>query len=162
MSTMFHNRFKSSNGLCSGHVTCLDGRQVTVTGVCKVPTPSIKFIAAAPVDRRQSYMGSGLPWPNEEVAFGNTPNKGAVPVINGEFSFSLWLPGSYYINNGQSLVPPSLYLSGDNQVFTIPLGIKPIANRSLSSLPCRTNRSAGCWPSTPRIGIETLTGIMRE
>lgn len=38
----------------------------------------IKYLASAPPDFRQSYSGSGLPFPTEEIAYSNTPNSGTV------------------------------------------------------------------------------------
>ena len=66
----------------------------------------IKYWAANPPTYNQSFSGSGLPYPNEEVAFQNTPNVGLVKVINGKFSFSIRYPNSYYDNLGTELIPP--------------------------------------------------------
>ena len=41
----------------------------------------VKFIAANAPDYRQSYSGSGLPFPNPEIAYENTPNKGTAKVV---------------------------------------------------------------------------------
>lgn len=66
----------------------------------------IKYTAANPPTYNGSYSGSGLPHPNEEIAFENTPNRGVVEVINDRFEFILKYPNSYYINMGTIYVEP--------------------------------------------------------
>ena len=68
----------------------------------------IKYWASNAPTYSQSFSGSGLPYPNEEVAFQNSPNVGVVPVVNGKFSFSLSYPNSYYDNMGTVYVPPQV------------------------------------------------------
>lgn len=80
----------------NGQVKDYDGRQTKVV-----------FWAAAPPDYRTSYSGSGLPYPNAEVAFQQTPSYGTVPVApDGTFAFSLPLPSGYYSNLGTLYVNP--------------------------------------------------------
>ena len=67
----------------------------------------IKYWAAAPNTCTYSVVGSGLPFPNEEVAYENTPNKGEIkPNRNGEFEILLKYPAGYYIGQGEVYVPP--------------------------------------------------------
>ena len=68
----------------------------------------IKYWASNAPTYSQSFSGSGLPYPNEELAFQNSPNIGVVPVVNGKFSFSLSYPNSYYDNMGTVYVPPQV------------------------------------------------------
>lgn len=70
----------------------------------------IKYSASNPPTYNSNFSGSGLPFPNETVAFENTPNMGVVQVVNGQFSFSLRYPNSYYINLGSVYVPPQVRL----------------------------------------------------
>lgn len=76
--------------------------------------PSLKniklyYYAASPPDYRHSFSGSGLPYPNEEVAFGVSPNVGHTSIgIDGSYSFNLYHPNSYYMR-GQ-YVKPCVYL----------------------------------------------------
>tara|TARA_X000000950_G_C13919934_1_gene662875 strand:+ start:9771 stop:10352 length:582 start_codon:yes stop_codon:yes gene_type:complete len=74
----------------------------------------LEWWAANSADHRTSYTGSGLPFPNPQVAYENTPNIGAVrltpSVVKGEnnakFDFVLYsIPNAYYVGNG------SIYLS---------------------------------------------------
>lgn len=67
----------------------------------------IVFWAAAPPDYRTSYSGSGLPYPNADVAFQQTPSYGTVPVsADGSFSFCIPFPSGYYTDLGTLYVQP--------------------------------------------------------
>ena len=70
----------------------------------------IKYSASNPPTYNSNFSGSGLPFPNETIAFENTPNMGVIEVINGSFSFNIRYPNSYYINLGTIYVPPQLRL----------------------------------------------------
>lgn len=70
----------------------------------------IKYSACNPPTYNSSFSGSGLPFPNEDVAYQNTPNRGVVEVMNGKFEFSLRYPNSYYINMGTIYIPPHVKL----------------------------------------------------
>lgn len=67
--------------------------------------------AANPPTYSQSFSGSGLPYPNEAVAFEGTPNNGFVELTTtGNFSFQMVYPNSYYTNMGTKYVPPQVQL----------------------------------------------------
>jgi hypothetical protein len=70
----------------------------------------VKYVAPNPPTYLTSFSGSGLPYPNETIAFDNTPNKGVVEVINGHFSLTLKYPNSYYNNMGTVYVQPNVKL----------------------------------------------------
>ena len=70
----------------------------------------IKYTAANPPTYNNSFSGSALPFPSEEIAYENTPNRGVVEIINGQFSFTIRYPNSYYINIGTIYVKPHLKL----------------------------------------------------
>lgn len=98
--------------LCSGIIK-KSGRTIEVTGTIKdtVKDGRIKFLAAAPTDRRASFSGSGLPFGNPEQAFYNTPNSGFLELaLNNKFSISIAMPGSYYEKVGTILIPPTLFI----------------------------------------------------
>jgi hypothetical protein len=85
----------------TGDVT-VSGRVSNLAGATK-----IVFWAPAPPDYRTSYSGSGLPYPNAEVAFQQTPSYGTVPVSgDGSFVFSIPFPSAYYTNLGTVYVQP--------------------------------------------------------
>ena len=73
-----------------------------------VKTLYIKYNASSPPTYNNSYSGSALPFPNENIAFENTPNKGVAKVINGSFEFTIKYPNSYYTNLGNDLVSPEV------------------------------------------------------
>jgi len=104
-----------------------------VTGKLKFPNFSkklyIKYNASSPPNYNSNFSGSGLPFPNEEVAFENTPNRGVADVVNGDFSFALKYPNSYYTNMGTVYVAPQvrmLLVDKDNKelstILTLDLG----------------------------------------
>lgn len=66
----------------------------------------IKYWAPNPPTYNIGFSGTCLPYPNEEVAYENTPNKGVVPVIDGKFSINIMYPNSYYSDLGTVLNPP--------------------------------------------------------
>jgi hypothetical protein len=70
----------------------------------------LKYSAANPPTYNSNFSGSGLPFPNEEIAFDNTPNRGVTDIVNGKFSFSIRYPNSYYINMGTVYVEPHIKL----------------------------------------------------
>ena len=71
----------------------------------------VSYRAPAPFDKLQSVGGSGLPFPNAEVAYsGQNPNCGVAKVTGNQIRVRLLRPNSYYINAGTTLVPPHLYL----------------------------------------------------
>ena len=78
----------------------------TVTGLQGQPIV-ISWIAAAPVTRGIGFAGSGQPYPNREIAFENTPNKGSLESMDGRFSINLrGIPAGYYTGLGATFVPP--------------------------------------------------------
>lgn len=92
----------------------------------------IKYTAANPPTYSSNYSGSGLPYPTEDIAFDNTPNRGVVEVKDGKFSFRLNYPNSYYINMGSVYIEPNVKLVlvdknntiiGDNKVLNLGNGV---------------------------------------
>jgi hypothetical protein len=77
-----------------------------------IPNSDVHYIASAPAVRNNSFSGSGLPYPSEEVAFENTPFKGTISLKGNTGEITLTdLPNSYYVKLGSVLIPPSLRLS---------------------------------------------------
>lgn len=98
----------------------------------------IQFWATNKCTRGYSFNGSGLPFPNEEIAFENTTNKGVIKLLDGEFTFNIDSPNSYYTNMGTILNPPCVkYKFCDtngksmSKIYTIIIG-KTIPYRSLN------------------------------
>lgn len=70
----------------------------------------IRWWAANTPTFNSNFSGSGLPFPNEDIAFENSNNMGKVEVSRGNFSFSMRYPNSYYINMGATYVPPEVQI----------------------------------------------------
>ena len=71
----------------------------------------ILYWAANPPNYNTSFSGSGIPFPNPDIAFQGTPNRGAVRVENGLFRVHLHFPNSFYTEMGKDHIPPRLYFS---------------------------------------------------
>ena len=71
----------------------------------------IIFWAANPPDYRTSYSGSGLPYPNSEVAYEKSPNRGVVDIqSDGSFQFHLKYPSGYYTGLGTVYMQPHIFI----------------------------------------------------
>ena len=68
----------------------------------------LKYWAASSPTYNSNFSGSGLPYPNEDMAFDGTSNKGVVDVNGSKFQFTLNYPNSYYVNMGSVYVPPQV------------------------------------------------------
>jgi len=132
--------FKSLDGKCSGTIVKDNHGLLTISASTSVYGNELKYIAAAPADLRTSYMGSGLPFANPEMAYEGTENRGVASVVNGRFQITVKTPNAYYVNNGTKLILPHVHVDIGNEYFDIPLG-DAIPSRSLSSLPGKPNRS---------------------
>jgi hypothetical protein len=65
----------------------------------KIIYNNIIIIAPNPIDRMSNYSGSGLPFPNYEIAFENTPNIHKIDT-SGVFDISFKYPNSFYMTDG--------------------------------------------------------------
>lgn len=108
-----------------------------------VSNTSLKYWAASPILRNYSSAGSGLPFPNPELAYENTPNQGQVLLDNnGHFMIKVNHPGAYYAKQGTILLKPHIHfkVNGIDQVYTIDIA-DYLPYRSLSNFPDRPYRS---------------------
>lgn len=96
--------------LCQGSITYQGTGDLLIRGSLKVPIANAQlfFWAAAPPTKGISFSGSGMPYPNALVAYDRTPNKGIVPIVNGNFEFSIKHPNAYYIGLGSLYLPPHI------------------------------------------------------
>jgi hypothetical protein len=74
----------------------------------KIIYNNIIIIAPNPIDRMSNYSGSGLPFPNYEIAFENTPNIHTIDS-SGVFDISFKYPNSFYIPDGINKIKPSIF-----------------------------------------------------
>ena len=98
--------------ICQGVVLNEGNGDITVSGTVKSNTsnPVVVFWAPNPPTYSTSYSGSGLPYPNPDVAYNKTPNTGAVRAIDRKFTFKIKYPNAYYIGLGSLYVPPSVHI----------------------------------------------------
>lgn len=96
----------------------------------------IEYLAARPADYRASYNGSGLPFANPEMAYDETPNHGVATVLDGQVRIELFLPNSFYVDLGRTLLVPHVLLRarGSSHYHIVPVA-NPIPHRSLTHLP---------------------------
>jgi hypothetical protein len=142
MSTSIIPRLsRFSNIYCQGEIVSLHPNDmkydVLVQGVFKdIPlNGEVRYIASNPANRRSSYAGSGFPFHSSQQAFQDTPNKGMIKLDANSFKIPLLFPNSFYVELGNKLIPPSLFLKyvnlgGEEKVITIKLG-NPIPYRFL-------------------------------
>lgn len=70
----------------------------------------LKFWAANSPNYNSNFSGSGLPFPNKDIAFENSHNIGTSNISNGNFSISMRYPNSYYINMGATYIHPEVQI----------------------------------------------------
>lgn len=107
------------------------------------PNAVVKYWAANPIDRRDSFVGSGLPFPSPEIAYENTPNIGSVKAVNGTYEIKLYFPNCFYTDLGKTLLPPHVLIKvcGDaSDIEAIVVGSLP-KHRLLTSRPGDYTRS---------------------
>jgi hypothetical protein len=70
---------------------------------------NIVIIAANPIDKMSNYSGSGLPFPNYEIAFENTQNIHKVDTSGSFNNITFKYPNSFYTPDGINKIKPSIY-----------------------------------------------------
>lgn len=97
-----------------------DYSKLNIIGNIKNPSNYRNIIITAPnpIDRMSNYSGSGLPFPNHEIAFENTPN-----LINvdssGKFENIFKYPNSFYMPDGINKIISSIFImftDNDNNI----------------------------------------------
>jgi hypothetical protein len=131
---------------CYGNIT-FDGKYFKIAGSCPSSVAALEYIASSPPDSNGSYMGSGLPFPNEEYAHSNTVNAGSLQT-NGSFEFLVLRPNVYYDDSGKHLINANVKVTlrkydGSSVSFRIDLGLSSVPDRSLTDIPGRYIRSTG-------------------
>lgn len=114
------------------NVSNQNSSKLLIEGYVKNPLQYNKMLVLAPnpIDRMINYSGSGLPFPNEHIAFENTKNMFLINgsgVINTTFSY----PNSFYSRDGKTKMLPSIYIEltrGDNIPFQLQYELKDFNN----------------------------------
>jgi len=85
---------------------------LNINGYIKYPEQysKIVIIAPNPIDRMVNYSGSGLPFPNEDIAFENTPNYKLVDKTKQQIDIKFKYPNSFYSRNGKNKILPSIFI----------------------------------------------------
>lgn len=121
----------------------------TINGRCSIGNHTVRWLAAAPPDLRQSYSGSALPFPSDTIAYSNSQSGTLQTDMTGGFTINVKYPNSYYVNGGSQLQEPHVHLVIDeHEHLDLPLGPPLVPNRSLKNRPCCPNRSAGSGRAT--------------
>jgi hypothetical protein len=125
---------------CKGQISMKNNDIISVVGQITIPFKNkyMTYVSSAPYDRLSSFSGSGLPFPNKDVAFQNNPNKGKIDISKGTFDFTLIRPNSFY-ENFDVLRTPFLRLTLDNNMVSIDLPYKHVAYRGLQHPSMRKN-----------------------
>lgn len=156
---------------CEGVVEDKGSGEFSVSGKTSAPNGSmILFWAANPPNYNTSYAGSGIPYPNPEVAFDHTPNKGAVRVKNGRFQFFIRYPSSFYAGLGTYYVEPHVYYKvcdgggEESKVHTIRVG-NGIPFRMLTYPPppnTAPRRNVNFYAGRDLLPVRTQEQILRD
>lgn len=126
-----------------------------ITGVASEPQ-TILWKAAAPPTRGIGFAGAGLPYPNKDIAYENSPNLGSIESTDGSFTIQLrGIPSSYYSGLGSIYVPPlieffSKTMSGKTFQSTLWINDTAAPYRWLSGAPATLRPERDTEDSTGR------------
>ena len=147
-----------------------DGEYVVKGQIKEIGDANIMWWAPAPPTYTTSYTGSGLPYPNPDVAYDNTPNRGMIKANNGNFEFRVRYPNSYYMGLGTVNNEPVCHVKicgedTDNKIHTVKLG-NGIPFRMLTypplSLSGRGRSSCMFYAGRDELPVRTQEQICRD
>ena len=124
---------------------------------------SILFWAANPPTYSTSFTGSGLPYPNADIAYENTPNKGMIHAKNGNYEFKIRFPNAYYAGLGSKYIEPVCHLKicGTDKIHNINLS-HGIPYRMLTYLIFSERTSPEFYNGGLSLPIRTQEQILRD
>lgn len=149
---------KHSDQVLSAQITCEGGLFTFIGKMRTGKHQGVKVIyqAPEPSDLRQSVNGSALPYPNPQMAFGVVNTGIVIPDKEGDFSFQVMMPNSYYLDDdimngvgqGKILVKPHIKLNltlgdGSEKKYNFDIGSHAMFLRSLTNYPGKFIRSTG-------------------
>ena len=150
------NSYFESKYSCENVVEDKGSGEYVISGETSAPDGAmVLFWAPNPPNYNTGFSGSGLPFPNPDIAFDNTPNKGAVKVINKKFQFNIRYPSSFYVGLGSYYVEPHIYYKvcdstgKESKIYSIKIG---------EGIPYRTLTYPPPPSSAPRKGPEFYNG----
>ena len=128
----------------------------------------LKYWGANSPNYSSNYSGSGLPFPNEDIAFDDTNNYGIVKSKGNTFSFMINYPNSYYKNLGTVYVPPQIKVriideNGKNltEIYKINLG-NGIPFRSLTWPTIRKWNDGPLFYCNNNLPVRTQEQILKD
>jgi len=142
-----------------------DKRYCLIQGYIKerVKNRQVTYIAASPVHYNGSFSGSGLPFPNQYIAFENTPNSDIIKLNNENyFEILIKMPNSYYSQLGSVLIPSRIHFEYNNDFVNKKLYI------DLYSIPYRTltydsrNKDVMFYNNIWNLPVRTQEQILRD
>jgi len=149
-----------------GNVVVTGSVNEILKGINMANALNVKYWAASCPTCGYSFTGSCLPFPNEEIAFQKTNNKGVAPIKNGKFTFNIMYPNSYMKNMGKVYVPPQIKLQFSSKsgnisgIYEVTLG-NGIPFRS-SELPKKRNWLTGpMFYNNPNLPVRGQEAILR-
>lgn len=138
---------------------------MTVTATVKgraSPLPDdmqVRWISAAPPDRRTSFSGSGLPFSSQDQAYHSAQTGVAQVDPSGAYTISLQVPNSYHVRSSEHPVPPQVVIEwfhkGRSYTETIGVEHGTEPSRSLRS-PCSDYRASFSDVRTQEDYLRTL------
>lgn len=154
-----------------GQVYTDNNNKVHFTGIINDPVSCIElhWWGASPIERRTSYSGSGLPYPNPDIAYEKTVNQGKIKLNNNKFDFVLHdIPNSYYVANGTIYVHPTINIrvvrKTHQKQYNIELGQGvPFRHLTWSGQPNVEPRSSALFYNTRfSLPFDNQEGILRR
>ncbi len=171
MSDSLDNNYFTKEYSCKDLVEDKGSGEYVISGNTDAPDGTmVLYWAANPPNYMTNFSGSGLPFPCPEMAFDNTPNKGAVKVVDGSFKFNIHYPNSFYAGHGNNYIEPHIYyrLCGDpsieHKVNTIKIG-EGIPYRTLSypqNILPNVNKGVYFYDGEDTLPIRTQENILRD
>lgn len=155
----FSNNYSCNNQM----IDTGDGEYLVQGNLPEAGNSNIIYWAASPPTYTTSFTGSGLPYPNYDLAYENTPNQGMVKAINGNYKFNLRYPNAYYAGLGTKYIKPCYHIKvcGTNKVFTFDLGNGiPFRMLTYPEHPQRT--SPNFYEGSNKFPIRTQEQILRD
>ena len=128
----------------------------------------LKYWASNSPTFSSSFSGSGLPYPNEKIAFENSDNVGTVSLNNGSFLIKINYPNSYYSKLGTQFISPEIKLrlidtngKALSEIYKINLG-DGIPYRSLTWNHKRNWNNGPLFYKNNKLPIRTQEQILRD
>ena len=125
--------YKFNDDYISISITEIENLKIKINGYVKNADSyyMMELLAPNPIIKGMSLNGSGLPFPNPQVAFGETVNYHEISE-NGIINDIIFkYPNGYYVVGGKNKIPPSVFVILHPKNKTQPLHIRLELNDNL-------------------------------